>query len=91
MKTVPSKTATTRYTGRRDAAVVKLGVVGKFRVCRRVIVVSIVSIVISAANRLIGEVVQSRRRPLLPTRAFSWLKVPTSAFTFKTLIRHYAK
>ena len=39
----------------------------------------------SAANRLIGEVVQSRRRPLLPTRAFSWLKVPTSAFTFKTL------
>ena len=32
---------------------------------------------ISAANRLIGEVVQSR--------AFSWLKAPTSAFTFKTL------
>ena len=26
-----------------------------------------------------------------PTRAFSWLKVPTSAFTFKTLLRHYAK
>ena len=25
-----------------------------------------------------------------PTRAFSWLKVPTSAFTFKTLLRHYA-
>ena len=25
------------------------------------------------------------------TRAFSWLKVPTSAFTFKTLLRHYAK
>ena len=24
-------------------------------------------------------------------RAFSWLKVPTSAFTFKTLLRHYAK
>ena len=23
-------------------------------------------------------------------RAFSWLKVSTSAFTFKTLIRHYA-
>ena len=36
----------------------------------------------SAANRLIGEVVQSRRRPLL---------APTSAFTFKTLLRHYAK
>ena len=25
-----------------------------------------------------------------PTTAFSWLKVPTSAFTFKTLIRNYA-
>ena len=25
------------------------------------------------------------------TRTFSWLKVPTSAFTFKTLLRHYAK
>ena len=23
--------------------------------------------------------------------AFSWLKAPTSAFTFKTLFRHYAK
>ena len=26
-----------------------------------------------------------------PTRAFSWLKAPISAFTFKTLLRHYAK
>ena len=26
-----------------------------------------------------------------PTRAFSWLKAPTSAFTFKTLLRHYSK
>ena len=26
-----------------------------------------------------------------PTRAFSWLKAPSSAFTFKTLLRHYAK
>ena len=25
-----------------------------------------------------------------PTRAFSWLKAPTTAFTFKTLLRHYA-
>ena len=30
----------------------------------------------------------SQRRSL---RAFSWLKAPTSAFTFKTLLRHYAK
>ena len=27
----------------------------------------------------------------IPTRAFSWLKVPTSDFTFKTPLRHYAK
>ena len=27
----------------------------------------------------------------VPTRAFSWLKVPTSVFTFKTLLRQYAK
>ena len=26
-----------------------------------------------------------------PTMAFSWLKAPTSANTFKTLLRHYAK
>ena len=26
-----------------------------------------------------------------PTRAFFWLKAPTSTFTFKTLLRHYAK
>ena len=26
-----------------------------------------------------------------PTRAYSWLKAPTSAFTFETLLRHYAK
>ena len=26
-----------------------------------------------------------------PTRVFSWLKAPTSAFTFKTLLTHYAK
>ena len=26
-----------------------------------------------------------------PTRALSWLKAATTAFTLKTLIRHYAK
>ena len=26
-----------------------------------------------------------------PTRDFSWLKAATTAFTFKTLLRHYAK
>ena len=28
---------------------------------------------------------------MAPTRALSWLKVPTRAFTFKTLLGHYAK
>ena len=27
----------------------------------------------------------------VPTRAFSWLKASNSAFTFNTLLRHYAK
>ena len=26
-----------------------------------------------------------------PTRAFSWLKAATTAFTFETILRHYAK
>ena len=26
-----------------------------------------------------------------PTRAFFWFKAPTSAVTFKTLLRHYVK
>ena len=26
---------------------------------------------------------------MAPTRAFFWLKEPTSAVTFKTLLRHY--
>ena len=29
--------------------------------------------------------------PKVRTRAFSWLKAATTAFTFKTLLRHYAK
>ena len=27
----------------------------------------------------------------VPTRAFFWLKAATTTFTFKTLLRHYAK
>ena len=39
----------------------------------------------SAANRLIvGSCTITEKAP---TRAFSWLKAPTSAFTFKTLLR----
>ena len=45
----------------------------------------------SAANRSIGFTTGCTITEKAPTRAFSWLKAPTSAFTFKTLLRHYAK
>ena len=45
----------------------------------------------SAANRSIGSTTGCTITEKAPTRAFSWLKAPTSAFTFKTLLRHYAK
>ena len=41
----------------------------------------------SAVKRSIGFTITEKA----PTRAFSWLKAPTSAFTFKTQLRHYAK
>ena len=50
--------------------------------------------------RPIGEIVNSASKSFIrrfvitekaPTWALSWLKVATTAFTFKTLIRHYAK
>ena len=43
---------------------------------------------ISASKRSIGRFVTTEKAP---TRAFSWLKAATTAFTFKTLLRHYAK
>ena len=46
---------------------------------------------ISAANRSIGSTTGCTITEKAPTWAFSWLKAPTSAFTFKTLLRHYAK
>ena len=45
----------------------------------------------SAANRSIGSTTGCTITEKAPNRAFSWLKAPTSAFTFKTLLRHYAK
>ena len=39
----------------------------------------------SAANRSIGSTTGCTIMEKAPTRAFSWLKAPTSAFTFKTL------
>ena len=46
---------------------------------------------ISAANRSIGSTTGCTITEKASTKAFSWLKAPTSAFTFKTLLRHYAK
>ena len=45
----------------------------------------------SAANRSIGSTTGCTITEKAPTRAFSWLKAATTAFTFKTLLRHYAK
>ena len=45
----------------------------------------------SAANQSIGSTTGCTITEKAPTRASSWLKAPTSAFTFKTLLRHYAK
>ena len=44
----------------------------------------------SAVKRSIGSTTCCTITEKAPTRAFSWLKAPTSAFTFKTLLRHYA-
>ena len=46
---------------------------------------------ISAVKRSIGSTTGCTITEKASTRAFSWLKAPTSAFTFKTLLRHYAK
>ena len=42
----------------------------------------------SASKRSIRRFVITEKAP---TRTFSWLKAATTAFTFKTLLRHYAK
>ena len=47
--------------------------------------------IISAVKRSIGSKTGCTIMEKDPTRAISWLKAPTSAFTFKTLLRHYAK
>ena len=45
-------------------------------------------VTISASKRSIRRFVITEKAP---TRAFSWLKAATTAFTFKTILRHYAK
>ena len=42
----------------------------------------------SASKSFIRRLVNTEKAP---TRAFSWLKAATTAFTFKILLRHYAK
>ena len=42
----------------------------------------------SASKRSIRRSVITEKAP---TRAFSWLKAATTAFTFNTVLRHYAK
>ena len=46
------------------------------------------TITTSASKSCIRRFVNTEKAP---TRAFSWLKAATTAFTFKTLLRHYAK
>ena len=50
-----------------------------------------VAVLASAVKRSIGFTTGCTITEKAPTRAFSWLKAPTSTFTFKTLLRHYAK
>ena len=56
-----------------------------------VVTMSQVLLITSAANRSTGSTTGCTITEKAPTRAFSWLKAATTAFTFKTLLRHYAK
>ena len=47
--------------------------------------------VLDAVQRSIGSTTGCTITEKAPIRAFSWLKASTSAFTFKTLLRNYAK
>ena len=58
---------------------------GKWSVTSNQVLVSMSS---SASKSSIRRFVITEKAP---SRAFSWLKAATTAFTFKTLLRHYAK
>ena len=45
----------------------------------------------SAVKRSIGSTTGCTITEKAPTRAFSWLKAPTSAFTFKTLLTPFCR
>ena len=44
---------------------------------------------VSAVKRSLGSTTGCTITEKAPTRAFSWLKAATTAFTFKTILRHY--
>ena len=50
----------------------------------------LVMLLVRASNKGSGRFHNHGEGPN-PTWAFSWLEAPTSAFTFNTLLRHYAK
>ena len=50
---------------------------------------SIVRVITSAPKRSIRRFITTEKAPT--SRAFSWLKAAATAFTLKTLLRHYAK
>ena len=49
--------------------------------------VAVAELTTSASKKSIRRLVITEKAP---TRAFSWLKEATTAFTFKTRLRHYA-
>ena len=55
---------------------------------RHLSLVRLVTIFTGASKSSIRRFVITEKAP---TRAFSYLKAATTAFTFKTLLRHYAK
>ena len=60
-------------------------------VCREIPIKDCKDVQDSAVKRSIGSTTGCTITEKASTRAFSWLKAPTSAFTFKTLLRHYDK
>ena len=75
----------------RQQAGAGLALVHNQSVCTNILLVFVFPLYpfcISASKSSIQKFVITEK---VPTRAFYWLKVATTAFTFKTLLRHYAK
>ena len=82
----------TYYDSFERDGVLMIGGLGLVESCHvTTILTSDWSVSCSAANRSIGSTTGCTITEKAPTRAFSWLKAATTAFTFKTLLRHYAK